>query len=337
MTVLTMCTPSPPMGRCSITESMFGSGAARGSNARASSSMRAVRRSPSATKVTLISRSSSLSPLRPCGRVPGHHRFAGPDGPTCTNPGTSAVLLKFSTKKAVATVNFSVPDDVAFNEVSRVATRAPSSRISCVRRSSGSGAGSGAARPSDGSWNAGAAVRSCPTRRSERHGSTDDGDPRRRCERGAQVVPRRPVRRGGGPECGRNPPRRGAGRVQMVQPPHFLAEVAAVLARELPATAGKTWSIFNRWGGAWPSGRGSHGNRSLRTAATSRLRYAVPRDRTARARRCTADEAYYGKAHARAASSGSVTSSRPRERRWRRRHGFLGARASRERWGLPQR
>ena len=31
----------------------------------------------------------------------------------------------------------------------------------------------------------------------------------------------------------------GAGRVQMVQPPHFLAEVTAVLARELPATAGE--------------------------------------------------------------------------------------------------
>ena len=29
----------------------------------------------------------------------------------------------------------------------------------------------------------------------------------------------------------------GDGRVQMVQPPHFLAEVAAVLAREQPATA----------------------------------------------------------------------------------------------------
>lgn len=30
-----------------------------------------------------------------------------------------------------------------------------------------------------------------------------------------------------------------AGRVHMVQPPHFLAEVAAVLAREQPATAGE--------------------------------------------------------------------------------------------------
>ena len=31
----------------------------------------------------------------------------------------------------------------------------------------------------------------------------------------------------------------GAGRARMVQPPHFLAEVAAVLARVQPATAGE--------------------------------------------------------------------------------------------------
>ena len=32
----------------------------------------------------------------------------------------------------------------------------------------------------------------------------------------------------------------GDGRVRMVQPPHFLAEVAAVLARETPRTGGRS-------------------------------------------------------------------------------------------------
>ena len=92
----------------------------------------------------------------------------------------------------------------------------------------------------------------------------------------------------------------GAGRARMVQPPHFLAEVAAVLARVRPATAGEDlrhlqaveWEVAE-----WPeiyttaielSGR-------LRHHLFDTLYHAVAL-LTEEATLVTADEAYHDKA-----------------------------------------
>ena len=94
----------------------------------------------------------------------------------------------------------------------------------------------------------------------------------------------------------------GAGRVQMVQPPHFLAEVAAVLARELPATAGEDlvhlqtveWEVAEQ---PWIYATAVDLSIRLRHHVFDTLYHATAlhhEDATL----VTADEAYYGKAHA---------------------------------------
>ena len=93
-----------------------------------------------------------------------------------------------------------------------------------------------------------------------------------------------------------------AGRVQMVQPPHFLAEVAAVLARELPATAGEDLLHLQsvEWGVAeWPWIYATAIDLSIRLRhhVFDTLYHATALHHEG-ATLVTADEAYYGKAHA---------------------------------------
>ena len=94
----------------------------------------------------------------------------------------------------------------------------------------------------------------------------------------------------------------GAGRVQMVQPPHFLAEVAAVLARELPATAREDLVHLQSvgWGVAeWPWIYATAIDLSvrLRHHVFDTLYHATALHHEG-ATLVTADEAAYGKAHA---------------------------------------
>ena len=94
----------------------------------------------------------------------------------------------------------------------------------------------------------------------------------------------------------------GAGRVHMVQPPHFLAEVAAVLARELPATAGEDllhlqtveWDVAER---PWIYSTAIDLSIRLRHHVFDTLYHATAL-RHEGATLVTADEVYYGKAHA---------------------------------------
>ena len=94
----------------------------------------------------------------------------------------------------------------------------------------------------------------------------------------------------------------GAGRVQMVQPPHFLAEVAAVLARELPATAGEDlfhlqsveWEVAE-W--PWIYDTAIDLSVRLRQHVFDTLYHATALHHEG-ATLVTADEAYYEKAHA---------------------------------------
>ena len=94
----------------------------------------------------------------------------------------------------------------------------------------------------------------------------------------------------------------GAGRVQMVQPPHFLAEVTAVLARELPATAGEDlvhlqtvdWEVAEQ---PWIYATAVGLSVRLRHHVFDTLYHATALHHE-RATLVTADEAYYGKAHA---------------------------------------
>ena len=94
----------------------------------------------------------------------------------------------------------------------------------------------------------------------------------------------------------------GAGRVQMVQPPHFLAEVAAVLARELPATAGEDLVLLQTvdWGvdeGPWIYATAIDLSMRLRHHVFDTLYHATALHHEG-ATLVTADEAYYDKAHA---------------------------------------
>ena len=94
----------------------------------------------------------------------------------------------------------------------------------------------------------------------------------------------------------------GAGRVQMVQPPHFLAEVAAVLARELPDTAGEDlvhlqtveWDVDEQ-----PRiyATAIELSMRLRHHVFDTLYHATALHHEG-ATLVTADETYYGKAHA---------------------------------------
>ena len=94
----------------------------------------------------------------------------------------------------------------------------------------------------------------------------------------------------------------GAGRVEMVQPPHFLAEVAAVLARELPATAGEDllhlqsvgWDVAE-W--PWIYATAIDLSIRLRHHVFDTLYHATAL-RHQGATLVTADETYYGKARA---------------------------------------
>ena len=92
------------------------------------------------------------------------------------------------------------------------------------------------------------------------------------------------------------------GRVRMVQPPHFLAEVAAVLAREQPATAGEDMLLLQaiEWEVAEPP-------EIYATAVELSIRlqhhvfdtlYHATALHADDAALVTADETYYRKAHA---------------------------------------
>ena len=92
----------------------------------------------------------------------------------------------------------------------------------------------------------------------------------------------------------------GDGRVRMVQPPHFLAEVAAVLARETPGTAGR--SLDDLWRVSWDVAE-SGAVYALATELSIRLRqhlfdtlYHAVSLSTKDAALVTADDAYYMKA-----------------------------------------
>ena len=92
----------------------------------------------------------------------------------------------------------------------------------------------------------------------------------------------------------------GDGRVRMVQPPHFLAEVAAVLARETPRTAGR--SLDDLWRVSWDVAE-SGAVYALATELSIRLRhhlfdtlYHAVSLSTGDATLVTADDAYYMKA-----------------------------------------
>lgn len=94
----------------------------------------------------------------------------------------------------------------------------------------------------------------------------------------------------------------GAGRVRMVQPPHFLAEVAAVLARELPATAGEDLVLLQtvEWDvdeGPWIYATAVELSMRLRHHVFDTLYHATALHHES-AILVTADEAYYEKAHA---------------------------------------
>ena len=92
----------------------------------------------------------------------------------------------------------------------------------------------------------------------------------------------------------------GVGRVQMVQPPHFLAEVAAVLARELPATAGEDlvhlqtveWEVAEQ---PWVYATAIDLSIRLRHHVFDTLYHATALHREG-ATLVTADESYYEKA-----------------------------------------
>ena len=94
----------------------------------------------------------------------------------------------------------------------------------------------------------------------------------------------------------------GDGRVQMVQPPHFLAEVAAVLAREQPSTAGEDllhlqsveWEVAE-W--PWVYARAVELSVRLRHHLFDTLYHATALHHEG-ARLVTADEAYIRKARA---------------------------------------
>ena len=92
-----------------------------------------------------------------------------------------------------------------------------------------------------------------------------------------------------------------AGRVRMVQPPHFLAEVAAVLAREQPATAEEDllylqlieWEVA---GMPWIYTTAVELSIRLRHPLFDTLYHATALHNEG-ATMVTADETYYGKAH----------------------------------------
>ena len=94
----------------------------------------------------------------------------------------------------------------------------------------------------------------------------------------------------------------GAGRVQMVQPPHFLAEIAGVLARELPATAGEDlvhlqtveWEVTEQ---PWIYATAIDLSIRLRHHVFDTLYHATALHHEG-ATLVTADESYYEKAHA---------------------------------------
>ncbi len=92
----------------------------------------------------------------------------------------------------------------------------------------------------------------------------------------------------------------GDGRVRMVQPPHFLAEVAAVLARETPRAA--TRSLDDLWRVNWDVAE-SGAVYALAAELSIRLRhhlfdtlYHAVSLSTGNATLVTADDAYYMKA-----------------------------------------
>ena len=92
----------------------------------------------------------------------------------------------------------------------------------------------------------------------------------------------------------------GDGRVRMVQPPHFLAEVAAVLARETPMTARR--SLDDLWRVSWDVAE-SGAVYVLAAELSMRLRhhlfdtlYHAVSLSTRSATLVTADDAYYVKA-----------------------------------------
>ena len=93
----------------------------------------------------------------------------------------------------------------------------------------------------------------------------------------------------------------GAGRVQVVQPPHFLAEVAGVLARELPDTAGEDlihlqtveWDVAEQ---PWIYTTAIDLSMRLRHHVFDTLYHATALHHEG-ATLVTADETYYGKAH----------------------------------------
>ena len=94
----------------------------------------------------------------------------------------------------------------------------------------------------------------------------------------------------------------GDGRVQMVQPPHFLAEVGAVLARELPATAGEDlvhlqtveWDVAEE---PWIYATAIDLSTRLRQHVFDTLYHATALHHEG-ATLVTADESYFGKARA---------------------------------------
>ena len=93
----------------------------------------------------------------------------------------------------------------------------------------------------------------------------------------------------------------GAGRVQIVQPPHFLTEVAAVMARKLPATAREDLFLLQtvEWEVAeqpWIHDTAVELSIRLRQHVFDTLYHATALHHEGAAL-VTADEAYYGKAH----------------------------------------
>lgn len=94
----------------------------------------------------------------------------------------------------------------------------------------------------------------------------------------------------------------GEGRVRMVQPPHFLAEIAAVLAREHPATAREDvlllqsmeWEVAE---GPWIYTTATELSIRLRHHVFDTLYHATALHHED-AKLVTADETYFEKAHA---------------------------------------